>query len=309
MVDACRNDEMEEDAKGVYHDILECFWQEFYISCTLGERERVPPLRHDFPRDEWTAVGQIIAKEYLDLGYFHVMLSPTFIITVMFGEKKVCEETLLHSFNCYLAQDDEDVVREALKGSEGKDGSDYRELIDLLGRYSCRYGCRKRVRQGNVKELILELAHKELIKKTQYNAVCWRALLLKYLTGSDLSTAKKVHDHGKALEPTPRKVLGMIQANPCSDGERSALDYLKRFVRGMDLTQLKSFLMFVTGADVLCAAAIHVEFSQLDGLGRRPMVHTCGSVVELPSTYQNYMELRTEFSNVLAKGKWKNNIC
>ncbi|KAJ7373301.1 hypothetical protein OS493_012892 [Desmophyllum pertusum] len=179
------------------------------------------------------------------------------------------------------------------------------ELIELLD----RYGCRKRPTQANVKDLILELAHKELIQKPQYVADCWGALLLKYLKGSDLSTAKKVHDRCKALESTTRKVLGMTQANPCSNRERSALDFLKRFIRGMDLAQLKSSLVFVTGADVLCVTAIHVEFTQLDGLTRRPIAHTCGGVLELPSTYQSYTELRAEFSNVLAKEKWQNDIC
>lgn len=123
-----------------------------------------------------------------------------------------------------------------------------------------------------------------------------------------MSTPEKVHDRYKALEPTTRKVLGMIQAEPCSNSERSALDYLKRFIRGMDLTQLKSFLMFVTGSDVTCVTTIYVEFTKLDGLGRRPIAHTCGCFLELPSTYEEYTEFRAEFSNVLAKEKWQNDI-
>ena len=66
--------------------------------------------------------------------------------------------------------------------------------------------------------------------------------------------------------------------------------------------------MFVTGAYVICVSAIHVEFSKLEGLGRRPITHTCGSVLELPSTYDSYAELRAEFTNVLAPGKWQNDI-
>lgn len=306
MVDSRGNDEMGEDVKGIYRDVLACFWQEFYISCTLGERERVPAsLRHDFQCNEWTAVGRIIAKGYADLGYLPTMLSPAFITSVLFGEKEVCEETLLDSFYRYLAQDDEDVVREALKGREGEGSTEYEELLDLLD----RYGCRKLPTPQNVKELILELAHKELIQRPQYVADCWSVLLLKYLKGSDLSTAKKVQERYIALQPTTRKVIGMIQAKPCNNSERSALDHLKRFIRGMDLTQLKSFLMFVTGADVLCVDTIDVDFTQLDGLQRRPIAHTCGCVLELPSTYDSYMELRAEFSNVLAKGKWQNDIC
>lgn len=305
VIDARGKDEKGEDVKGVYRDVLANFWQDFYIQCTLGERERVPSLRHDFQCEEWTAVARIIAKGYLDLGYFPVMLSPTFIISVLFGEMKVCEESLLHSFNRYLAPIDEDVVHEALKGGECEDGRDYTELIDLLS----RYGCRKRPSKENVNSLISELAHKELIQRPRYVAECWRAVLSSYLKGSDLSTAKKVHDLFKALEPTSRKVLGMIQANPCNDNERSALDYLKRFIRGMEDSQLKSFLMFVTGADVLCVPDIQVEFTQLDRLARRPIAHTCGCVLELPSTYETYTELRAEFSNVLAQGKWQNDIC
>lgn len=92
MVDARGNDEMGEDEKGIYRDALACFWQQFYLTCTMGERERVPTLRHDFQCDEWTSLGK------LDLGYFPIMLSPAFIISVLFGEKEVCEETLLNSF-------------------------------------------------------------------------------------------------------------------------------------------------------------------------------------------------------------------
>lgn len=66
--------------------------------------------------------------------------------------------------------------------------------------------------------------------------------------------------------------------------------------------------MFVTGVDVLCVPIIHVQFTVLDGIARRPIAHTCGSVLELPSTYDEYAEFRPEFSNVLAKGKWQNDI-
>lgn len=304
MVDARGNDEMGEDEKGIYRDALACFWQQFYLTCTMGERERVPTLRHDFQCHEWTSIGRIIAKGKLDLGYFPIMLSPAFIISVLFGEKEVCEETLLNSFYRYLPPGDEVLVREAFKASEGEDAFDDEELIDLLD----RYGCRKRPTKENVRALILELAHKELIQRPQYIADCWHVLLGKNCQGTDWSTVAKVYEQYESLEPTTKKVLGMVEAMPCSNSQRSALDYLKKFIRGMDVTQLKSFLMFVTGADVLCVPTIHVQFTELDGIARRPIAHTCGCVLELPSTYDEYTEFRAEFSNVLAKEKWQNDI-
>ena len=85
MVDGQGKDERGVDEKGIYRDALSSFWNEFHISCTLGERGRVPCLRHDFQSEEWAAVGRIIAKGYLDLKYFPVMLSKAFVISATFG--------------------------------------------------------------------------------------------------------------------------------------------------------------------------------------------------------------------------------
>ena len=57
MVDGQGKDERGVDVKGIYRDALSIFWNEFHISCTLGERGRVPCLRHDFQSEEWAAVG------------------------------------------------------------------------------------------------------------------------------------------------------------------------------------------------------------------------------------------------------------
>ena len=66
--------------------------------------------------------------------------------------------------------------------------------------------------------------------------------------------------------------------------------------------------MFITGADAICVSYINVEFTKLEGLGRRPIAHTRGCVLELPSTYDSYAEFRAEFTNVFAKEKWQNDI-
>ena len=95
MVDAKGYDERGVDIGGVFWDAISCFWQEFNDSSTLGERERVPSLRHDFQSNEWSAIGRILAKGFLDLGYFPCMRSQAFIASVLFGENSVYDETLL----------------------------------------------------------------------------------------------------------------------------------------------------------------------------------------------------------------------
>lgn len=302
MVDARGNDEMGLDAKGIYRDAISCFWQEFYNTCTLGERERVPALRHDFQLNEWTAVARIIVKGFWDLGYFPVMLSKAFLAGVIFGEGLLFEETLLMSFYRYIAKDEEATLHQAIR-----EGNISEEFVDLLDRFECR----KIPTKENATSLILEVAHKEIVQKPQYIADSWKDVLQTGLHESKLSSLEGLYSMFEDIEPTNKKVIGMIHASnvqPMSSSEQTTLQYLKRFVRGMELAQLKSFLMFVIGADVICVKSITIEFTRLEGLARRPIAHTCGCVLELPSTYDTYTEFRAEFNNVLTKEKWQNDI-
>ena len=171
MVDANGNDEGGNDIGGVYRDAISCLWQEFNDSSTLGKEKESPSLRHDFQSNEWSAIGRILAKGFLDIGYFPSMLSHAFIVSVLFGENSVHEETL-QSFQNYIAKDEDYIVAEALKGN-----LDLNELIDVLD----RFGCRKFPNQENARDLTLEVAHKEMVQKPQYVADAWRetSMILK----------------------------------------------------------------------------------------------------------------------------------
>ena len=211
----------------------------------------------------------------MDLGYFPCMLSQAFIVSVIFGENAVPAEILLKSFQNYIAKDEEDVA-EALKGNFDAD-----ELIDVLDRFSCR----KVPTKENTRDLTLKVAHKEMIQKPQYVADMWPEALMILNSKEKLITIESLCHLYQTGEPTNRKVQSMIQADPQNNSERAATEFLKRFVRGMDEAQLKSFLRYVTGADVICVPCISVQFSTLDGFARRSIAHTCGgSGLELPST-------------------------
>ena len=293
MVDGHGKDERGEDLKGIYRDALSSFCQEFYVSCTLRERGRVPSIRHKFQSDTWTAVGRIIVKVYEILGYFPVMLSKAFVISTMFGEKAVSDDILLHSFKQYLSKSEEQVVCEEWDDDD-KDDEDLLELLD-------RFGSRSLPTKENIKSLILEVAHKEIIQKPQYVADCWHDIFRGSLTEGKLSTLEGVCSVYQSLEPTTKKVLDMLCALPDTNAERLALDYLKRFITGLEISQLSPSLMFITGADAICVSHINADFTKLEGLGRRPIAHTCSCVLELPSTYDSYAEFRAEFTNVLAR--------
>lgn len=99
---------------------------------------------------------------------------------------------------------------------------------------------------------------------------------------------------------TPNKVIECIQTidDDLSRGQSSALYYLKVFIKALNREQLSHFLCFVTGSTNM-PPFIKVSFTTLSGSCRRPIVHTCSNVVELPSTYADYQDFAQEFKKIL----------
>ena len=98
---------------------------------------------------------------------------------------------------------------------------------------------------------------------------------------------------------TDKGVISLLNVEPKSDAERDCLRFLQRYIRGLDKSQLIKFLRFTTGSDIIAVDKITVDFIKSDGMQRRPIARTCGPVLELSYTYQNFCELREEFQNVL----------
>ena len=61
------------------------------------------------------------------------------------------------------------------------------------------------------------------------------------------------------------------------------------------MSKLEKFLRFTTGMDILVGKNIEVTFIKCEGLGARPIAHTCRPVLEIPSTYSNYVEFREDY--------------
>ena len=68
----------------------------------------------------------------------------------------------------------------------------------------------------------------------------------------------------------------------------TTFDFLKKFVRTLRQDDLMKFLRYSTGADVVCVENIKVMFTKCSGAGRAIIVHTCGPVLEVPTTYEDY---------------------
>ncbi len=112
--------ELGIDNGGVLHDALSAFWNSFYDSCTVGEDERVPVVRHDFKEEEWEAIVQILVKGYCVVKFFPIKLNKVFIFASLFERKKIPDELLMKSFLGYVPRDVRNIINTALKSERFK---------------------------------------------------------------------------------------------------------------------------------------------------------------------------------------------
>ena len=97
----------------------------------------------------------------------------------------------------------------------------------------------------------------------------------------------------------------ILQASPVTPAEGETLAHIKRFIRGLDQGKLATFLRFTTASDMLLTDTLKIVFTNYEGLQRRPVAHTCGYTLEVPSTYSNFCELRGVYGNF--KCRWVGN--
>ena len=176
------------------------------------------------------------------------------------------------------------------------------ELCDFLSTFDCE----KVVNATNIKGILVELAHKELIQKPQYVAECWKSVI-PWLCEC-FPQKEKLDNLYEKLCPTVSRVISCFEADETNEAERDAMKHLKRFVRGLDTAKLGKFLQFVTGSDIMLCDHIYVSFTRLDGLQRRPVAHTCTFTLEIPCTYQSFPEFREEFNSILEANTWEMDI-
>ena len=296
IIDAAGRPEKGEGV-GVIRDILATTWQDILDSLCVGQAERVPFVRHDLYMEEWKSIGKLLRYGYEKVGFFPTQLSKAFVMICLF--ESVPNEILIDSFLNYIPSMDHEMVNSALQADFDTIRSD--EFLDFLDRFNCR----SHVTPLNVYGIILELSQQELVQKPYLMVSVWREVLSGMKTYEDFSSVCNIKKFYNKVQPTNRKVLQLLKAEPISDAERESYKFLQEYVRGLDKKELKVFLKFVTGSFIIIVKNIQVSFNNLQGAQRRPFVRTCTPMIELPATYRNFCELREEFSNILKSSQWE----
>ena len=291
VIDANGNAEQGK-GRGVLRDVLTEFWQAFFTSLTVGSAEKIPFIRHDLQKPEWEAIARILVYGYKTVKHFPLKLSRLFLASCLFGEESITPDLLLASFREYIAAEDREVLDKCL--SDAFDPED-KETIEFLSALKCF----RLPNKDNIKTIIMELAHQELVQKPRYVLNSWAPILDSLRFDHSFQTLEGLKELYDRKRPTARKINNLFKAEPSNDAERQSLGHLKRFVKSLEGKALAKFLHFCTGSDVITCDNIEVSFNSLEGLQRRPVARTCVPLLELPTTYESYPALVEEFTNIM----------
>lgn len=171
-----------------------------------------------------------------------------------------------------------------------REGSGNHRLLDRMGVTTVPT-------QENLKDILLKVAHKQLIQKPRYAVE--KMSVASHILKQTFVRPQDVQRMYEAKKATTRKLLKLLDASPTTQAENQSFWFLQQYIRRLDDAGLRKMLRFVTGSDVICVNKIEVLFTPLDGLARWPVAHTCGPVLELPWTYTSYPELRFEMDSIL----------
>ena len=283
--------EAAEDNGGVLRDCLTEAWNTFYELYTLGNEGKVPQVRHDLKGDACRAIGRLISIGWRQEKYLPIKLSKPFMEYCVFGDVP-CNDSIAMAFDIFLSPTDRNVLHKAVRNFQEVEQEELLETLQMLD-------CKKVAREDNLRSIIDELAFKEIIMKPKYVIDVWQEELLGLISRAEFETAYT------ELQPSNKRVAARLEFPADMDTEQQAVQvYLKRYVREANVDSLERFLRFTTGSNLLTVPKITVRFTKLSGLGRRPIAHTCGCVLELPVEYSTYNDFRSDFNEILNAGVW-----
>lgn len=281
--------EQGEDMGGVFKDVLSEFWQTFYETCTEGTSCKIPIIRHDFQENDWLAIAKILVNGYTKHGYFPIKIAKSFIMTCL--GKGEDDQSVITDFLNFISPPDKELVERALSNYDDVDFNDILEFCDL-------YKSKWLPSKEKFYELIKQIAYQEIIQKPAFITKCFSLEL------QTISLTLDLEDLYKKLQPSVRNILASLETTrELSESDSKIYSFLTRYIKESEENIRGALLRFSTGLNLVCDK-IKIVFIESNGFSRTPVGHTCTNLLEVPNSYENYIEFRNEFNSLLASGIW-----
>ena len=142
--------------------------------------------------------------------------------------------------------------------------------------------------------MILELGHQELIQRPAFIRELWEQ---QFKTQN--FTDVEIQNILNTKDPCNRDVIQLLTMENESTSTET-FQWLLKFVRNADPKLLRKFLRTCTGSNIISVEQITVTFNATwNEFERRFVGRICGAVLEIPSTYQSYIEFMSAFERQL----------
>lgn len=129
---------------------------------------------------------------------------------------------LVDTFMRFISSQDRDILQQALNDFTSVDSD---ELLEVLANYKCR----TRVTAETLRDILVEIAHKQLVQKPMFVIDCWKEVVMLNLTPLTHDELLRIFHNYK---PTPKKVVGLLQFPVLmTSNQREVQNHLKRYIR------------------------------------------------------------------------------
>ncbi len=295
--------EQAVDIGGVSRDMFSAFFAEMYICLFDGSSLLYPAVNASIDLNLFDVIGTILSHAYLLFGIFPDRIAFPCLASIFLGPTTILTDAVLHeSFLCSLCVYDASILQRGLAIDNELPFDLQQKLLTILS----SHGCREIPKTENLKRLVVQAArYTFLIRPAAALSMLNRGIPHNHISFWNNMSQEHLFDIYCALSVSTSKVLDLIEEpSMSSSSQEEVWSYLRQFVGNLPKASLRTFLRFVTGSFVISVPYITVTFNTLQGLARRPISHTCSSILELPSTYQSLPEFVAEFEAILADASY-----
>lgn len=297
--------EQAVDLGGVSRDVMTAFWLHAYEKLFEGSLFFVPAVHPSTDFAKFEVLGKILSHGYLCTGFLPIRIAlPTLIAMVLGPSVPITSQLFNQAFYEYLNEVDRSILNRAVQITQSDSGvkafpsSLMNELITVFSNLGFREvpspSCLLKT-VSNIAKFVFFTNPMSAIQAVNAGIPSSHRAFWKDKSPVDLEQIYV------ALTATPSKVVSLIEEPYFTNSaEQIVYGYLRQFVGKMSSDDVRMFLRFVTGSSVCGTENITVQFNALTGLARRPIAHTCSSLLELPCTYTSYLEFEREFKLVLS---------
>ncbi len=292
------------DTGGVSRDMFSAFFEEMYERFCDGSALLTLVVHPHIDFSVLPTLGTIISHGYIACGVLPIRIAFPTLAQCLLGLASIPDDTLLQAFRDGISTHDASIINnEAFesiqKGNKSFSSELQKELLSILS----AFGCRELPTPGNLRRILIEVAHYEFIMKPKAATVVVYSGIPKpphsaFWVDMGVGNLSTIYE---ALSVSPKRVLGLLEnVNGQNLSEERVITYLRQFVGNMAADEIRNFFRFVTGSSVSTSKPINVTFNNLDGLARRPISHTCSHELQLSVSYRTYPEFASEFRKVIA---------